>query len=214
MKLSRLVFVFLMCYIAFLALQTAQAQSLCGAPQVLSAQSDGPILAEITWKQGSGATPKSYRVYVDNVLKSTPMYLPPASFPSQSYSFVAKPSTTYILKVTAVDSNNVESAATSKTVVTPTNVPSGITVNGLTGEAYVEWTHLNGMESYTVYRTINNGTTWVPAMSGIVSFTSGNKAYATVPSPAGRVGFAVTSKNRFTTPNESAKSITVYADIR
>ena len=215
MKFRYIVSVFLTGCILFLVLQTTQAQTP-GTPQNLSLVADTPMSVVATWTHGSSATPARYNVVVNN--KTTTVgHMPPSFSPDQRYSFVATPNTRYEISVTAVGSNGALSAPTAKKpITTPSNVPSGVTVNGSQGEARVEWNYINGMESYTVYRTINNGSTWVKAWSDFPSFVSsaGTRVYAIVPAPSGRIGVAVTSTCRSISPNESAKSVTVYGDVR
>jgi len=214
MKLHRLVPVFLVVCIVFLALQVAHAQAP-GTPQNLTVTINEPIRVWITWRHGSGSTPSHYIVNV-NGRPTTVNHLPPSFSPTQQHTFLATPSTRYDITVTAV-ANGVSSSPARITVTTPTNVPSGVTANGGTGVADVEWNYIPGMESYAVYRTINNGSTWVRAWSGTGTLTqgpSGLRVRATVPSPSGRIGFAVTSTNRFTNPNESPRSTTVYTNVQ
>jgi len=125
---------------AFLAVQTVHAQSLCGAPQGLTAKADSPVMATISWRQGSGSTPKLYRIY-----KGSQRI---ASTSSTSYGVVnLSPSTTYQIKVTAVDSKEVESVAATTSLSMPSNVPKGVTVNPVgPGQVYVTWDYMAATE--------------------------------------------------------------------
>lgn len=198
--LSRFVFVFLMVCIAFPALQTAYAQSI----QTLSAAADGPIFINVVWTPGSGITPTRYNIYANDAMKMTLLHMPGAN---QSYSLTVSPSTAYVVKVAAMNSSGVETDyKTAPSVTTPTNVPSGVAASqpGAGQPVRVRWDYIHGMTSYKVYRSSDNGATWVTSYSGPGNFSAGNEVWITFSCPTGSYKFAVTSSSVVTV--ESNKS--------
>jgi hypothetical protein len=189
--LSRFVFVFLVGCIAFLALQTAHAQSI----QTLSAVADSPITITATWTHGSGTTSTKYNVYLNDVKKTTFSHVPGSN---QSHLLVVNPNTLYRVKVAAVNSSGTETGSKTTSVTTPTTVPSGVAVtqSGAGQQVRVRWDYINGPTSFTVYRSSNNGATWITSYSGPGQFgvgATGNEISATFSCPAGSYKFAVTS---------------------
>ncbi|MDR1478169.1 MAG: hypothetical protein LBJ00_04430 [Planctomycetaceae bacterium] len=200
MKLHfRLVFALLVGYIAFSAIQTAYAQSV----QNLSATANGPIYVNVTW---TGSI-HSYKVYANEALKTSGVVLPGDSGINHSASFLTTPSTSHNVKVYGYDKYGSLTGTATTYVNTPTNVPSGVTAsNWGTGQVKVRWNSMYMMTTYKVYRSSDNGVTWITSYSGPGNLSAEelDKRSAIFSCPAGQYKFAVTSASNTTT--ESSKS--------
>ena len=183
-----------------------QAAAAADSVLNLTAVADGPIFVNLKWT----GSHYSHKIYANGALKYTGLTL---SGTNQSHTLVLSPSTYYTIKVTGFDRNGVQTGEKTASATTPSNVPSGVAVASAgTGQVRVRWNYLKGMSSYKIYRSSNNGVTWITCYSGPGYFSAGNEVSETFSCPAGSYKFAVTSYSSAT--GESSKSTAVSFTVQ
>lgn len=183
-----------------------QAAAAASAITNLKAVADGPIFVTATWN-GSFS---SYKVYADGVLKFSGV--PFSGATSHTSHLTLSPGMRHTILVVVYDRSGVETGRATAYATTTSNVPTGVTAtSGGAGKVTVRWKYLNGMTSYKVYRSADNGSTWITSYTGGGTYT-GSEVYTTFSCPTGPYKFAVTAFSL--TTGESAKSTPVSFTVQ
>ncbi|MGL4943611.1 MAG: hypothetical protein ACRC46_10520 [Thermoguttaceae bacterium] len=176
--------------------------------QSLSAVANGPIFVDVTWIGYA----YSYKIYANGALKAS---ISAMSGVYQSWTLLLNPSTSYTIRVEGLDKLGNKIGEKTAYATTISNVPTGVAASQSSpGQpVYVRWNYLNGMTIYKVYRSSDNGITWITTYTGGGDFFgSSNEVQITFPCPKGSYKFAVTAASVVT--NESNKSTPASLNVQ